>query len=131
MRGIEGEQVLLRIILSESRRHDHQPLFRTLLDILRAEGMAGTTVLKGIAGFGHDRQIHTIDLEVASIGLPVIIEVVDTQDHIDRVLPKLEAVIEGGAPHAGVETRATSARAVSRPVSGRSLRSGPRAPSPS
>ena len=97
MRGIEGEQVLLQIILSESRRHGHQLLFRTLLDILRAEGMAGTTVLKGIAGFGHDRQIHTIDLEVASIGLPVIIEVVDTQDHIDRVLPKLEAVIEGGA----------------------------------
>jgi hypothetical protein len=97
MRGIEGEQVLLRLILSESRRHEHQPLFRKLIDVLRAEGMAGTTVLKGIAGFGHDRRIHTIDIEVASIGLPVIIEVVDTQDHIDRVLPKVEALMQGGA----------------------------------
>lgn len=97
MRGIEGEQVLLRLILSEARRHEHQPLFRKLIDVLRAEGMAGTTVLKGIAGFGHDRRIHTIDIEVASIGLPVIIEVVDTQDHIDRVLPKIEALMQGGA----------------------------------
>lgn len=97
MRGIEGEQVLLRLILSEARRHEHQPLFRKLIDVLRAEGMAGTTVLKGTAGFGHDRRIHTIDIEVASIGLPVIIEVVDTQDHIDRVLPKIEAVMQGGA----------------------------------
>lgn len=97
MRGIEGEQVLLRVILSESRSHEHQPLFRKLLDILRTDGMAGTTVLKGIAGFGHDRQVHTIDIEVASIGLPVVIEVIDTQEHIDRVLPKIEALMEGGA----------------------------------
>lgn len=96
MRGIEGEQVLLRLILSESRRHAQQPLFRKLLDILRQEGMAGTTVLKGIAGFGHDRQVHTIDIEVASVGLPVIIEVVDTQEHITQVLPKVEALMEGG-----------------------------------
>ncbi|HET9271044.1 MAG TPA: DUF190 domain-containing protein [Vicinamibacterales bacterium] len=97
MRGIEGEQVLLRLIVSESRRHEHQPLFQKLVDILRAEGLAGTTVLKGIAGFGHDRQLHTISLEVASIGLPVVIEVVDSQEHIDRVLPQLERVMQGGA----------------------------------
>ena len=97
MRGIEGEQVLLRVILSESRRREGQPLFQKLLDILRAEGMAGTTALKGIAGFGHDRRVHTIALEVASIGLPVVIEVVDTQEHVDRVLPQLEAVMQGGA----------------------------------
>lgn len=97
MRGIEGEQVLLRLILSESRRHEHRPLFRKLLDVLRAEGMAGTTVLKGVAGFGHDRHVHSIDIEVASIGLPVVLEVVDTQEQIDRVLPKVEALMKGGA----------------------------------
>ena len=96
MRGIEGEQVLLRLILSESRHHDHRPLFRAILELLRKEGMAGTTVLKGIAGFGHDRDIHTIDMEVASVGLPLIIEVVDTQAHIDRVLPRLEPLMGGG-----------------------------------
>ncbi|MGH7391777.1 MAG: DUF190 domain-containing protein [Candidatus Rokuibacteriota bacterium] len=96
MRGIEGEQVLLRLILSESRSHEHRPLFRKLVEVLREEGMAGTTVLRGIAGFGHDRDVHTINLEVASFGLPVVIEVIDTQEHVDRVLPKLEALMEGG-----------------------------------
>jgi uncharacterized protein len=96
MRGIEGEQVLLRLILSESRTHEHQPLFRTLLELLRAEGMAGTTVIKGMAGFGHDRTVHTVALEVSATDLPLVIEVVDTQQHIDRVLPKLEALMDGG-----------------------------------
>jgi PII-like signaling protein len=96
VRGIEGEQVLLRLILSESLRHEHQPVFRTILELLRKEGMAGATLLKGIAGFGHDRRLHTIALEVASFDLPVIIEVVDTQEHIDRVLPKLAPLMERG-----------------------------------
>ena len=96
VRGIEGEQTLLRLILSESRTHEHRPLFRKLVEILRDEGMAGATVLKGIAGFGHDRDMHTINIEVAAVGLPLIIEVVDTQEHIDRVLPKIEALMEGG-----------------------------------
>lgn len=96
MRGIEGEQVLLRLILSESRTRDHQSLCRTLLELLRAEGMAGATVVKGIAGFGHDRHVHTIDIEVAAVGLPLVIEVVDTQGHLDRVLPKIEALMERG-----------------------------------
>jgi len=121
MRGIEGEQVLLRVILSESRRHGHQPLFRRLLDLLRAEGMAGTTVLKGIAGFGHDRHVHTIDIEALSSGLPVVIEVVDTQEHIDRVLPKIEAVMEGG----------TIMMERARVIRYSSPRIGPRGPSPS
>jgi PII-like signaling protein len=96
MRGIEGEQVLLRLILSESRTHEHRPLFRKLVDLLRQEGMAGATVLKGIAGFGHDREIHTMAIEVAAFGLPMVIEVVDTEEHINRVLPKVEALMEGG-----------------------------------
>jgi PII-like signaling protein len=96
MRGIEGEQILLRIILSESRRHDREPLYRRILDLLRAEGLAGATVLKGIAGFGHDRDIHTVMIEVAALGLPVVLEVVDTPEHIDRVLPKLDVLMAGG-----------------------------------
>jgi PII-like signaling protein len=96
VRGIEGEQILLRLILSESRDHDHRPLFRRILDVLRAEGLAGATVLKGVAGFGHDRRVHTIGLEVSAQDLPIVIEVVDTPSHIDRVLPQLEALMAGG-----------------------------------
>src|SRR6266849_10780144 len=96
MRGIEGEQVLLRLILSESRHHHHRPLFRAILELLRQEGMAGTTVLKGIAGFGHGRHVHTSVIEAVSTDLPLVIEVVDTQEHVDRVLPKLAPLMEGG-----------------------------------
>jgi PII-like signaling protein len=96
MRGIEGEQVLLRMILSESRHHDHRPSFRAILELLRREGMAGTTVFKGIAGFGHDRSVHTGAIEAMSSGLPVVIEVVDTPEHVDRVLPALAPLMEGG-----------------------------------
>ena len=96
MRGIEGEQVLLRMILSESRTHDRAPLFRRLLELLRAEGLAGATVLKGVAGFGHDRDIHTMAIEVAAQGLPIVLEVVDTPERIDRVLPEVDALMSGG-----------------------------------
>jgi PII-like signaling protein len=96
MRGIEGEQVLMRLTLSQSRTHDDQPLFRKILDVLREDGMAGATVITGIAGFGHDRAVHTVALEVTAVGLPVVIEVVDTQERIDRALSKLEALVEGG-----------------------------------
>jgi PII-like signaling protein len=96
MRGLEGDQVLLRLILSESRTHDQRPLFRKLVEVLREEGVAGATVLKGIGGFGHDRAIHTVNIEVAAVGLPMVIEVVDTQARIERVVPKLETLMEGG-----------------------------------
>jgi uncharacterized protein len=49
-----------------------------------------------VAGFGHDRHIHTVAIEVASQGLPIVLEVVDTQEHIDRVLPKVDALMSGG-----------------------------------
>ena len=96
MRGIDGEQVLLRPILSESRRFDHKAMFMRIVQVLREEGMAGATAVKGIAGFGHDRHVHTDTIEVLAQGLPIVVEVVDTQAHIDRVLPKLEALMEGG-----------------------------------
>ena len=96
MRRIEGEQVLLRLILSESRRIDHTALFMRIVEVLREEGLAGATVVKGIAGFGHDRDVHTDTIEVLAQGLPIIVEVVDTQEHIDRVLPQLEALMLGG-----------------------------------
>ena len=96
MRGIEGEQVLLRLLFSESEHQKRRPLLRSILELLRTEGLAGTTVIKGIAGFGHGRDIHTINIEVASAGLPLVVEVVDTQEHIDRVLPKLEPLMQRG-----------------------------------
>jgi PII-like signaling protein len=96
VRRIEGEQVLLRLILGETRSHDRQPLYQKILAVLRAQGLAGTTVLKGVAGFGHDRAVHTAALEVMAQDLPIVLEVVDTEERIDRVLPELAALMDGG-----------------------------------
>jgi PII-like signaling protein len=96
VRGIEGEQVLLRVILSESRLLDHRPIFRHLVELLRAEGIAGATVHRGQAGYGHDRRMHDVAIEVAASGLPIIVEVVDTAEHLERVLPRIEALTAGG-----------------------------------
>jgi PII-like signaling protein len=96
LRRIEGEQVLLRITVGESRRGERGPLFSQIIDLLRAEGLAGATAVRGIAGFGHDRAVHTDTIEVLAENLPIVIEVVDTAERIDRVVPRLAAAMHGG-----------------------------------
>ena len=88
MRVLDGEQFLVRIFLGESR---------ALLERLRAEGFAGATVVQGVAGFGASSIIHTASLIELSTDLPVVIEVVDDQAHVDRLLPILDEMITGGA----------------------------------
>jgi PII-like signaling protein len=95
MRDVEDDRVRLRLILSESRTVNRRSLVRALVELLRDHGLAGATVIKGIAGFGHDREVQTIGIEVAAVGLPVVIEAVDTQAHVERVLPMVEALMAG------------------------------------
>jgi PII-like signaling protein len=97
MRVLDGEQSLVRIFLGESDRWHHRPLARALLERLRAEGFAGATVIHGVAGFGASSIIHTANLIELSADLPVLIEVVDDQEHIDRLLPILDEMLGGGA----------------------------------
>lgn len=96
MRGIEGEQVLVRIYVGESRHAHHQPLYRQLLELLREEGLAGATVLKGCAGYGQDGVIHTANIEYLAADLPVVIETVDTPQHVEQLLGKIDALMTGG-----------------------------------
>jgi PII-like signaling protein len=67
------------------------------LDRLRSEGFAGATVVHGVAGFGASSIIHTASLLELSTDLPVVIEVVDDQAHVERLLPILDEMITGGA----------------------------------
>lgn len=97
MRVLEGDQVLLRIFIGESDRAGHQTLSTALLERLRKEGLAGATVLHGVAGFGARSVLHFAQILRLSEDLPVLIEVVDTQEHIDRVLPILDEMIAGEA----------------------------------
>ena len=90
------EMVLMRIYFGESDRYNRQPLYQGLVEFLRNEGIAGATVIKGAMGFGLKSKIHTDRFLRLSSDLPVVLEVIDKQDKIDAVLPKIEEMLHGG-----------------------------------
>jgi hypothetical protein len=96
MRRIEGEQVLMRIFIGESDQWERRPLFMALLELFRSKGLAGATVLKGVAGFGPDSIIHTASLLRLSADLPLIIEIVDTEEHLQAIVPEIDRRMSGG-----------------------------------
>ena len=91
-----GEMVLMRIFVGESDRHGHRPLYEALVELFRTEGLAGTTVLRGVFGFGAHSVFHSAKLLRLSTDLPMVIEVVDTQEKIDAVMPRVDELMDGG-----------------------------------
>jgi PII-like signaling protein len=97
MRVLEGEQFLARIFIGDNDKWRHRPLYRELLERLRREGFAGTTVFHGVAGFGARSVIHTASIVDLSGDLPVVIEIVDDKERMDKLLPILDEMVTGGA----------------------------------
>jgi PII-like signaling protein len=96
MNKLIGENVLMRIFIGESDRYDHRPLYEALVELLRTEGFAGATVLRGISGFGAHSVYHTQKLLDLSADLPLIVEVIDSQEKIDAIMPRIDAMMGGG-----------------------------------
>ena len=96
MRKIEGEQIRMRILIGESDRWERRPLHAALVELFRKEGLAGATVLRGVAGFGAHSVYHTDKLLRLSMDLPMVVEVVEDQARIDAVMPKIDAMMSGG-----------------------------------
>ena len=96
MTKLSGELVLMRIFIGESDKHGHIPLYEALVALLRTEGFAGATVLRGVAGFGAHSVYHTDKLLRLSQDLPIIVEVIESQDKIDAVMPKIDEMMNGG-----------------------------------
>jgi PII-like signaling protein len=96
MRVLTGEQVMARVFIGESDKWHHQPLSLALLERLRREGFAGATVFHGVAGFGAHSVVHTAHILRLSQDLPVIIEVVDTAEQMDRLVPILDEMVSEG-----------------------------------
>ncbi len=96
MRVLEGQQVLMRIFVGEADRYEHQPLYRALVEMLRRHKIAGATVLRGTLGFGAESHMHTAQLLRLSQDLPVVIEVVDSQEHIDSIMPEIDKMVGDG-----------------------------------
>ncbi|MGI8575968.1 MAG: DUF190 domain-containing protein [Egibacteraceae bacterium] len=87
---------LLRIFVGEDDEHEGRPLFESIVELLRREGLAGATVFRGIMGFGRASVIHSSKVLRLSEDLPIVIECVDRADAIERVLPALDAIIVQG-----------------------------------
>ena len=96
MRELDGESVLMRIFIGESDRYQGKPLYHLLVEMLRREKIAGATVLRGILGYGARSHLHTAHILRLSQDMPMIIEVVDTQENVDRILPEIEKFMQGG-----------------------------------
>ncbi len=79
--------ILLRIIIGESDRWHHQPLFEAIVAKARETHLAGATVLRGPMGFGRSSRIHTAKILRLSNDLPIVIEIVDTEEKINAFLP--------------------------------------------
>ena len=92
----EGEGKLLRVFIGESDRFEGKPLYRALVERARKEGIAGATVLRGIEGFGASSHLHTSRILRLSEDLPIVVEIVDTPEHIERILPIIDAMVGDG-----------------------------------
>ena len=93
---IPHEAVLLRIFIGESDRWEHQPLYEAIVLKARELHLAGATVLRGPMGFGKSSRLHTAKILRLSTDLPLVIEIVDSEEKINTFLPELDKMIGGG-----------------------------------
>ncbi|MBI5630709.1 MAG: DUF190 domain-containing protein [Elusimicrobia bacterium] len=93
---LEGEQKLLRVFIGEQDKWNHAPLYEAIVNEARRLGMAGATVIKGFQGFGCKAHLHTAKLLELSYDLPIVIEIVDAEERIKKLLPKLDEMISEG-----------------------------------
>ena len=96
MPRVEGEGKLVRLFVGESDLWQGKPLYQAIVRRVREEGLAGATVLRGIEGFGASSHLHTSRLLELSRDLPIVIEIVDTEEKIDAILPTLDEMVGDG-----------------------------------
>lgn len=96
MGKLVGENLLMRIFIAEGDRYEHRPLYEALVEMLRKEGFAGATVLRGICGFGAQSVYHAQKLLDLSADLPMIIEAVESEERIHAVMPRIDSMMCGG-----------------------------------
>src|SRR5437773_7608905 len=90
------DAMLLRIFIGESDRWHHQPLYEAIVLKAREMHLAGATVLRGPMGFGKSSRLHTAKILRLSMDLPLVIEIVDSEEKIQEFLPVLDDMMHGG-----------------------------------
>src|SRR5271170_1429011 len=94
--NIPKDSVLLRIFFGEDDRFEHQPLYEAIVLKAREMHLAGATVLRGPMGFGKTSHLHTAKILDLSLNLPLVIEIVDSQEKIDDFLAGIEEMLTCG-----------------------------------
>jgi uncharacterized protein len=90
------EGMLLRVYLSESAKINERPAYKYLVEFFREKGFPGCTVYRGLMGFGHEKEVHSFDVFRLSLDLPVVVDIVDTEERILSVRDDVTAMIEHG-----------------------------------
>jgi uncharacterized protein len=93
---VPRDSLLLRIFIGESDRFEHKPLYEAIVLKAREMHLAGATVLRGPMGFGKSSRMHTAKILRLSMDLPMVIEIVDSEEKINAFLPALEEMMSGG-----------------------------------
>lgn len=92
--NIDENAKLLRVFIGESDKYEHIPVFEKIVMEARKEGLAGASVFKGIMGFGQSSRIHTSKILRLSEDLPILIEIVDSEEKIKMFLPVIDKIFE-------------------------------------
>ena len=90
------EGTLLRIFIGESDKYKGKPLYEQIVLKARELHLAGATVLRGLMGFGADSRMHSAKILRLSEDLPVVIELVDTEENLNKLLPFLDETVQEG-----------------------------------
>ena len=93
---LKGKGALLRVFVGESDQYDGVALYEAIVIEAKRQGLAGATVLRGIMGFGATSRIHTAKILRLSEDLPVVVEIVDTEENLNKLLPFLDEVVQEG-----------------------------------
>ncbi|MGC9109831.1 MAG: DUF190 domain-containing protein [Caldimicrobium sp.] len=93
---MKSEAVLMRIYIGEFDKYEGKPLYKKIVEVLRENKIAGATVLRGILGFGKSSVIHAASILDLSEDLPIVIEVIDSEEKIEKVIPIIEKYVKNG-----------------------------------
>jgi len=94
--GDVGQRVRVYVGEQDHAPGHHEPVWQSILDLLRAEGAAGATMLRGLAGFGAHSHLHMARLADIAPDLPVIVEWIDSPENVERLLPRVQALVHTG-----------------------------------
>lgn len=91
-----GKRKLLRIFIGEKDRYEGRPLYKAIVDKCLENNISGATVIRGIYGYGASSVVHSSKTLTLSDDLPLIVEIVDTEDKISKLIPVIEQMVEHG-----------------------------------